>query len=492
MIKIRCLSLWFMLFTVNAISWGQDEFNPESPSEPGAPPTKLVLLAEPANGGFLSGSGIYSPGTQVRVRAHTNSNFQFVCWTDLNGKSLSSSTEYYLTKGYATDTLIAHFEYTPNNPTEPTPGTSLVYYPLTVKAGNGGSVSGGGRYRSGSTVRLQAYPDQNFEFVNWTNEKGMILSTTQQFNYTTNAFSETITANFHYNPGSPEEPSDPILRHKIYVECTEGGTAYANNNIVLCGSSAYLSANVNPGYVFLGWYLNGTLYTDELSFTYIMGTEDVRFEARFEFNPTNPSEPDKPSDKQYAFYLMSEITFPGNTVECPLYLTILEPLGDMTFQLTFPEEIKPDWSTLTLGQHAADYQISITETETSGVYKLALSGSTIPAGNNCLLTVMVHVAETAATGTSYQVKINQVSVTEKNGTTVTASTRNGRVYIYQLGDTNGDGNVDILDRVNMANYILTEHVEEGTFIKEVSDVNGDGSYDIMDSVGVGEIILNDE
>ena len=191
MIKIRYLSLWFMLFTVNAILWGQDEFNPESPSEPGIPPTKLVLLAEPANGGSLSGSGKYTAGTQVRVHAYTNNNFKFVCWTDTDGRTLSLSTEYNLTKGQTADTLIAHFDYVPGSPAEPVPGTEIVYYPLTVKAGVGGSVSGNGRYRSNTNVRLYASPDLNFEFVNWTNEANEVVSTASQFNYTTKAFAET-------------------------------------------------------------------------------------------------------------------------------------------------------------------------------------------------------------------------------------------------------------------------------------------------------------
>lgn len=486
---IRYLSLAVMTAIAVAPLRGQNDFNPSNPSEPGAPPTKLVLMAEPADGGTVRGGGKYIPETNVSINAYANTNFKFVAWSDTKGNTVSANPSYILCKGTGSDTLIAHFNFSPGSPAEPLPGTSLVYYKLDVKAGYGGTASGGGRYQCGKQVRVSASCNTNFDFAGWTNEEGTVVSIEKNFNYTTNAFSETLTANFRFNPGSPAEPSDPVLRHRITIDCTEGGTAESNTNVVLSGNKAYLSASPNPGYVFIGWYLNGILYTTDLSFTYIMEDKDVRFEARFEFDPSSPTEPSKPSDKQYAMYLMSEITFPGTRIDCPLYLTSLDPLHDMTFQLTFPEEAQPDWNTLQLDEKAQGYSVAINETDSVNVWQIVMTGGTVAAGNTKLLNVKVDVPETTACGTSYQVKINQVSVTEESGNTVTTSTRNGRIYVYKLGDNNGDGEINVTDKMNTVLHVVGMTTKD--FIREVADVNEDGTLDVSDAMGVISILLDE-
>lgn len=486
--KIRYLSALVLTLLCGVSALGQDEFNPTSPSEPGAPPTRLVLLANPTDGGSVSGAGRYVPEKSVNVYAYAKTNFKFVNWTDTKGNVVSTTSSFSFTKTTNSDTLVAHFEFSPGSPAEPVPGTQLVYYRLTTTADDGGSASGGGRYREGTSVSLYAYPDSRYDFVNWTNEAGEVVSTQQRFSYTTKAEAETLTAHFAFNPSSPGEPSDPILRHKVKVECTEGGTVGNYSNVVFCGNTFTLYAYPSPGYAFLGWYLGGELYTTLTTFTYTMGDTDLNFEARFEFNPDSPSEPAKPSTKQYAFYLMSEITYPGTLIDCPVYLTTLDTLRDMTFQLTFPEQALPDWSTLELGDKAQGYTVSYAETDTAHVYRLSLIGGKLAPGNTQLLNIKVNVPDTVAYGTSHAVKINQVSVTQNDGTSVTASTRNGRVYVYKLGDTNGDGIVDIADKVNVVFNSVGKDIKD--FISEVSDVNEDGTIDIADAVGIIQIILN--
>ncbi len=469
--------------------WGQDIFDPASPSEPGTAPTKLVVTAEPAVAGSVTGGGKYTPESGVTVRAYANTNYSFVNWIDAEGNVVSTSSTYSFTKSYSTERLTANFEFSPGSPAEPVPGELLVYYRLTLAATEGGTVSGGGKYRCGTSVSLQANCKANFDFVCWTNESGEVVSTDASFTYTANAYNETLTANFSFNPGSPEEPSDPILRHKITVTTTDGGTA-SGSSVVLSGSTATLYAYCNTGYTFLGWYLNGTLYTTLSQFSYTMGDEDVAFEARFEFNPDSPSEPAMPEDKKYAIYLMSGVTYPGTTIDCPLYVTNLDVLQDMTFNLTFPEQVQPDWTTLTIGDKAVGYTPSVAETAEAGVYMVSLIGGTLQPGTTRLMNVKVRIPETVECNTSHQVKINQVSVTEASGATTTTSTRNGSVKVYKLGDTNGDGYVDIADKVNIV--LLVVGKEQKTFLPEVSDVNEDGYIDISDGVKIVNFILHGE
>ena len=68
------------------------QYNPTNPAEPGTYYT-LTLQATPSNGGSfnLSTTTSYSEGTNVSLRAYTNTNFTFTGW-ELDGEVISSSS----------------------------------------------------------------------------------------------------------------------------------------------------------------------------------------------------------------------------------------------------------------------------------------------------------------------------------------------------------------------------------------------------------------
>lgn len=59
-----------------------------------------------------------------------------------------------------------------------------------------GTVEGGGEYTAGTEVAILATANTDYEFVNWTNTHGDVVSTEASFNYTMPANDETLTANF--------------------------------------------------------------------------------------------------------------------------------------------------------------------------------------------------------------------------------------------------------------------------------------------------------
>lgn len=492
MMRINKLLL-FMVTVLSCTSlWGQDDFNPASPPEPMAPPTKLVINVEPADGGNVSGEGRHVPGTTVNVHAYSRTNFVFLHWTDEAGNIVSTSSDYSFEKGDGTEILTAHFEFSPGSPAEPVPGTALVYYNLKLEAGEGGTVYGGGKYRQGTIVKLNANCNQYFEFAGWSNESGEIISTSTSFDYIKKEGNETLKANFVYNPDSPEHPSEPVVSHNISLTATDGGRVSSEYTRLKEGSATSISAYCNTGYKFVGWYLGGELYTTLSSFSYTMEKSDVVFEARFEFDPDSPSEPQQASDKKYSLYFMTEITYPGTTIDCPLFLTSLDDVYDMTFNVTFPEGINPLLNTVNVDSAVEGYTMSITETGEANVYLVSLIGGKVSGGNTRLLNIQLEVPENVTLNQSYQVKLNQVQVVQPDGTTVTALTRNGRVQIFALGDTNGDGNVNVTDMVNMAKFLLVGEPEDDSFVKEVADVSGDDDFSVTDCVGISEIILNED
>ena len=323
-------------------------FNPSDPPEPGQPPMKLQVVVKPAEAGSVSGTGLYVEGTTVNLRAYVNTGFRFVSWTNAAGDVLGTSTSLAYTKGAGHETLTANYEFDPSNPEEPQEPVMIMYYQLQLNSTEGGSVNGGGRYIANTNVTLRAYAESKFDFVGWYDDAtGDCLSTETIFNYTTTAKHRSITARFQFNPDSPGEPTEPISRRTVTATATEGGTTSFSSQYVPIGASISFSAYANSGYDFDGWYLNGELYTRLTSFSYtVTDSYYQNFEARFLFNPADPSEPAMPEVAKHSFYLMNKVTKPGSTVKYPIYLSAIRPLKDMTFQLEFPDVLTPDFETV--------------------------------------------------------------------------------------------------------------------------------------------------
>ncbi len=482
MIKIRYLSM-VVMFLLGITAYGQDTFDPVSPSEPGAPIiySRVTAKAEPADGGSVSGGGRYAVGSSHGFYAYVNNGYKFAYWTDKDGNILSTATSLDYVYPENGNELTAHFKFDPTAPSEPVPASSILYFPLTVQATVGGSVYGGGRYQAGQNVNLSANAETGFAFVNWTNEDGDIVSTQSSFSYTTQEKKETLTANFCFDPTSPGEPDEPIVRHRVTVGCNEGGYFNGTSGLVLTGNSVTLYAYPNSGYEFLGWYMNGEFYTALSNFSYTMGTENVDFYAMFRFNPESPSEPLMPALDKYSFYLMTVNGLPGQTIEYPIYMANSAEARDMTFQLTFPAELMPRLNDVTLSDKAVGYTTSATA-QSETVYVFSMIGGTLEAATTKLLTFYVDIPTDMPTGSSFQVKINQISVTEPDGTSVTARTRNGRMGVYRKGDTNGDDAVDALDSSLILQYVAHKFGDENTdFIKETANTNGGDEIDALDA-----------
>ena len=61
------------------------------------------------------------------------------------------------------------------------------------------------------------------------------------------------------------------------------------------------------------------------------------------------------------------------------------------------------------------------------------------------------------------------------------------VEIYDAGDVNGNGKIDIGDAVSVVNYLVSKPNE--VFIESVADLNGNEQIDIGDAVMIVNIIV---
>lgn len=495
--RIRYLTTLLMLLYGSISLWAQDDtpFNPSSPAEPGpSGMPMLTLVADPTDGGTASGAGWYSAGTQVTLRASNKANYVFERWADADGNTVSTASQFKYTKKAGDETLTACFRFSPGSPAEPTEIAQGIYHQLTLVAEDGGTVSGGGKYLPNTRIYLSASLNAGFVFSGWYDEEGQLVSSAASFYYTTLAKPVTLTARFTFSPDSPSEPPMPdlLLMHQLTVTAEEGGTVNTGGTKMKEGTTTTLTATANANYVFKGWYKGDELYNANRSFTFKMGTEDISLVACFTFNPSGPAEPSMPSvDKKYNFYLMNVVTKPGSVAKFPIYLTSVDELRDMTFQLTFPAELTPSMAVedIELSAKAQGYTVSAMVGDAPDVYVVSLVGGSVPDGNTAILTFTINVPADIATAQNYQVKINQITLAEASGAQTTATTRNGRISVYKNGDANGDDVVDIVDVTSIISSILGDTPD--VFINEVANTNDDEDIDVVDVTTTIDIILGD-
>ena len=220
-----------------------------------------TITVEATEGGSATGGGTYNAKQTVELTATADNGYVFDSWT-INGTVVSTQPIYslYVT---VTQTVVAHFLQIPDN--------SVI---VTATASTGGTVSGGGSYRSGSEVTLTATPvNEYYYFVNWTSGTDT-LSDDNTITFTATGDS-TIVANFK-----------PVT---FTVKITTiGGRSTLNGSSpkssyseeLFYGSEATISAIPPSNSEFGGWTLNGTLVSSELDYTFTV-TQDAEYVATF-------------------------------------------------------------------------------------------------------------------------------------------------------------------------------------------------------------------
>ncbi|MCX7010218.1 MAG: hypothetical protein NTY53_23765, partial [Kiritimatiellaeota bacterium] len=108
----------------------------------------IIVKANTASGGSVSGSGLFPTGSNVQLTATASNGWALANWTDGNTNStrtitVSTSTTY--TANFGQQSFVTALA----NPT------------------NGGSVAGGGAYFVGSNAVLTATASNNWLFANW-------------------------------------------------------------------------------------------------------------------------------------------------------------------------------------------------------------------------------------------------------------------------------------------------------------------------------------
>jgi len=226
------------------------EFNPASPSDPQPGDTakkyNLTLVANPSGAAVLSGAGTYKEGQNVAVgENYRDSGYVLTGWT-LDGKTVSTNSNFYYTMPGSDVVLVANYVYNPSNPSDPQQPT--LKHPLTViasPAGAGTFITSGSEVTFGEEYYVYAYPHEGYKFKGWiVNGVAQEDTSTRYTGVMTDAGAQVVGL-FTFDPGSPSNPGanyyNPATGQVIIDDFTQGRLYSALNSLV--GSADY--ANVS-------------------------------------------------------------------------------------------------------------------------------------------------------------------------------------------------------------------------------------------------------
>ena len=182
----------------------------------------VKVSADPPEGGTCLGTGFYKAGKSVPIAAKAAEDWSFKAWGDGNALAEREITVSEFDNDYA-----AQFIRNPTVTTQATPE-------------KGGSVTGGGSYKAGDTVTLNAITNSGYRFKSWDNG--------------------TLE-----NPYVFRMPDEDITRTATFVEQVQvEAKADPTNGGYVLGAKTYdadslvtLSAIHYPGWRFNGWFRDG-------------------------------------------------------------------------------------------------------------------------------------------------------------------------------------------------------------------------------------------
>ena len=184
-------------------------------------------------------------------------------------------------------------DYNPSNP--PDPQENLRYRVSVVSDPAGAArVSGIGQYFEGASVTVRySLKTTGFMFKHWT-LNGEVYSTKQSFTYKVGTEHANFVAHFDFAPNSPSDPSASDA-YRLYLQSDpEGACSFNidNGKKVEFDNYQLVTAYPNQNYDFIGWFDNGQLVSENISFNYLMPARKATLEARFNFNPASPADPE--------------------------------------------------------------------------------------------------------------------------------------------------------------------------------------------------------
>ncbi|NTW24928.1 MAG: M6 family metalloprotease domain-containing protein, partial [Lentimicrobium sp.] len=306
----------------------------------------ITVSANPATGGSVSGGGVYDFGSQATLTAIANSGWNFINWTE-NGNVVSLSSAYAFTVS-GDRNLVANFTQ------------QIIQYTIITSSNPtaGGTTSGSGVYDAGAQVTVVATPNNNWLFINWT-ENGTQVSANQSYSFIASS-NRNLVANF-----GPVQYNITVSANPANAGTVTGGGSYN------AGSQAIISASPLTGYSFLNWTENGNVVSTNVSYTFTV-TGNHNFTANFEplsYSVTTAANPvtggNTGGSGTYDYGTMATVTATANNgwnfINWTENGNIVSTNSSFTFTVTGNRELVANFS-----QQTIEYTISTASNPVSG------------------------------------------------------------------------------------------------------------------------------
>lgn len=404
---------------LSMVARGQD-FNPDSPPEPGAR-YKLTLKAQPAEAATVSGGGLYVVNANVNVKAVAkSSNWRFINWTDAEGKVVNSNSSFTHRKLNSNETLTANYEY------QQTSRLTIAYDPSSIRT------SEVKEYAVGVTYSYTASTYSDYTFVNWTTSDGTVISTNRTVSYTVTENDETITAHYRYTPGSPAEPNETKPKHKVYFKCDPAGLVgfnQTNGFSVSEGNTFGVTVYSVSDYEFKGWTREGSseIIGQYRTLNYTMGKEDLRFVAHFEFKPSSPSEPSTDTKQRHSLYATTTSMYRGETTLLPIYMQNTGNVKTLSFKLHLPKNLTVDVANIQKTLRTDAYTVQAAQEDS--VLSVSLEGGTQIVEHDGVVVRIPVSAQDALKDSIYTVRFSDIAGTTTADAVINFTSRSGRLVV---------------------------------------------------------------
>ena len=217
------------------------------------PSYDITVVANPAEGGTVTGGGTYLEGSEITLTAIPGDIYDFVNWT-LDGEVVSTDAEYTFTV-MAEGEYVANFEYKS--------------YDITANANpvGAGEIEGAGTYMYGTECTLTAVPGVAYNFLNWSDANG-VVSTDPEYTFTVTG-EATYTANFE------------LKTYQVAVTVNPTGAGHVlGTGTYVHGTSCTLTAAADGNNFFVNWTENGEEVSRDASYTFTV-TEDHDLVANY-------------------------------------------------------------------------------------------------------------------------------------------------------------------------------------------------------------------
>ena len=211
----------------------------------------VVTVTSTGGSGTITGAGTYGDGDVVTLTATADAGSTFLFWMD--GTNIIEDNPYVFTVHSDKD-ITAYFS------------TETYIITAVANPSEAGTVTGAGGYTYNQTCTLTATANDGYLFSEWKKD-GTSVSTD-------NPYSFNVTEAGNYEAIF----EDGCL---ITVTCNPAGAGtLTGDGTYAVGATVTLSATANPGSTFLFWTLNGTIVSEDPTFSFT-ATTDAEYVANY-------------------------------------------------------------------------------------------------------------------------------------------------------------------------------------------------------------------